>query len=659
MMEFSKDSIFANRGMGLGIATSTRALDQQFKAIPREKFSGNIWWDAVTNTQVDWLSRTTRLLSEPPNTVKIKKEELQKAYGNEYGYNFKSDMSEERAKFLIDDYKTQLMYKNIAENFGGDPTVNAFNFGLATLVAGIPSAILEEIAVAGLSAGVGAVTEGVGGVATLAAGSTALWGRRIFKAAEAASSVLKPLGRVLDSGSDLYKNRKFLGMPRETLHGAGVVNGLSSLVNAGTALYQGADVKDAALQGLQQFGTGLALAPAVHYGFKAAAFGSEKLGVTPLVRNTVQTVKKHIDTLLRVDKAYPNEIKGVEAYFDPTVVKDITNLTDTALERGVALDTTKPIIASVGHTVGDVIDAADTAKNYTDSLDNTIPADTAPATTTIDGTEPSVQPTVQDTPKNIKLRTKLEPVTTLDDFLTLEFDTKGYTQLHIIGERMGELAQDLPTFDRIASVISEKFQEPKRAKQQLIEGAARTVDTSKIDGVEMARLVGVEEGAKFYNPVLDNPTNKQLGLEQALKKQQAEVIKPFDPAHPSNAKGFVAKEIDNIKGKNGAKKAVFAISKAAKDNIAASKDALVTAPDAITLFKADVVAELKASRLALEQGTPPPKNGIIATEKELKATEEFFNTLTDEEAIDLATALGDETILDTYNNYLECRRLNS
>ena len=658
MMEFSKDSIFANRGMGLGIATSTRALDQQFRAIPREKFSGNIWWDAVTNTQVDWLSRTTRLLSEPPNTVKIKKEELQKAYGNEYGYNFKSDMSEERAKFLIDDYKTQLMYKNIAENFGGDPMINAFNFSVATLVAGIPSAILEEIAVAGVSAGVGAVTEGIGGVATLAAGSTAIWGRRIFKAAEAASSVLKPIGRVLDSGSDLYKNRKFLGLPRETLHGAGVVNGLSSLVNAGTALYQGADVKDAALQGVQQFGMGLALAPAVHYGFKAAAFGSEKLGVTPLVRNAVQTVQKHIDTLRRVDKVYPNEIKGVEAYFDPTVVKDITHLTDTALERGVALNTTKPIIASVGHTVGDIIDVADTAKNYTDSLDDILPPDTAPSTA-IDGTEPSIQPAVQDSPKNLKLRTKLEPVTTLDDFLTLEFDTKGYTQLHIIGERMGELAQDLPNFDRIATVISEKFKNPKRAKQQLTEGAARTVDTSKIDGVEMANLVGIKEDTKFYSNLLDNSTNKQLGLEQALKKQQAEVIKPFDPAHPSNAKGFVAKEIDNIKGKNGAKKAVFAISKAAKDSIAASKEALATAPDAITLFKADVAAELKASRLALEQGTPSPKNGIIATEKELRATEEFFNTLTDEEAIDLATALGDETILDTYNNYLECRRLNS
>jgi Sel1 repeat len=234
--DFSKDSLYPNRGMGLGFARTETAIQQDINAIEPTKYSGNLWVEAITAKTFSsgWL-RVMRLgsgsgtaLFDSPNTVKVKKEKLQRLYGDAVGwdavrYNFHTDMSEERAKYLIDDYNQQLRYKDIAENFEGDPTMNALLFGMVTLLAWLPAllcilalVLLVEYTIVGITK------------------------RPLFKT-----------------------------KTKRISYGAVIVIGINSMMNGTLNLYQGASVEEAWGLPIFQFVIELGLVLGVYFGIKA------------------------------------------------------------------------------------------------------------------------------------------------------------------------------------------------------------------------------------------------------------------------------------------------------------------------------------------------------------------------------------------------------
>jgi hypothetical protein len=76
------------------------------------------------------------------NAPIIKKEELQKRYGDAVGFNFSRDMSEARAKIIADDYKQQVEDARIASNFSGNDNWNKVRFSAPTILAHLPNAII-------------------------------------------------------------------------------------------------------------------------------------------------------------------------------------------------------------------------------------------------------------------------------------------------------------------------------------------------------------------------------------------------------------------------------------------------------------------------------------------------------------------------------------
>lgn len=343
------------------------------------KFEGD-WFTPVfrQNQATSWLESKFKyapllLQGGDGNAPIIKKEELQKRYGDAVGFNFSRDMSEARAKIIADDYKQQVEDARIASNFTGNSILNKINFSAPTILANVPSAVAEEVLVWG---GAAALAPFTGGWSLAGAGAVTL--AHSVSLATKLQKVATTARRVLDVSSDVYRTGSKGSQVIKTLaHSTLIENGVGSVLTTVNELKQGASYKNAIEMGATQFGVGLVANPAVRYAGIGLGKGVGKvvdIYKGSRVDESIHPVKMLSDVLdeVKTEAEASNasfarntlegtnlerSAKDLESVYSDVVMEDLGGMIDVVSRSdNLDMDFSKPIIKSADETLGEVID---------------------------------------------------------------------------------------------------------------------------------------------------------------------------------------------------------------------------------------------------------------------------------------------------------------
>jgi len=590
------------------------------------KFEGD-WFTPVfrQNQATSWLESKFKyapllLQGGDGNAPIIKKEELQKRYGDAVGFNFSRDMSEARAKIIADDYKQQVEDARIASNFSGDSTLNKINFSAPTILANVPSALAEEAIVWGAAALLAPAT---GGLSLAGAGAVTL--AHSVSLASKLQKVATTARRVLDVSSDVYKTGSKGSQVIKTLaHSTLIENGVGSALTTVNELKQGASYKNAIEMGVTQFGVGLVANPAVRF----AGIGLEK-GVGKVidiykgsrVDESIHPVKMLSDVLDEVKTEAEasnasfarNTLEGtnlersakeLEGVYSDVVMEDLGGMLDVVSRSdNLDMDFSKPIIKSADETLGDVVDNASVR---VEEPTVTGKESQAPKLTDYESLASKGQALIDKGGKVNKIGNQInklalqyqdrelairsimrgmeqsekageynmadfqtmfaikgnKPVT-IEQILDAPVDPNKTINLKETGEHLGELSTSTQELTQNIELVASKHSNPDVAKQKLLLGASSSIDPEKINLEQAGDALGVKKTESFYGDIVKPDPLANVDIKPSTVGRMIE---------DEEASTYSVRQAEKLDGKHGAVAKKESLDEAIESDIDVKKE---------------------------------------------------------------------------------------
>jgi hypothetical protein len=570
------------------------------------KYEGD-WFTPVfrQNQATSWLESKFKyapllLQGGDGNAPIIKKEELQKRYGDAVGFNFSRDMSEARAKIIADDYKQQVEDARIASNFSGDSTLNKINFSAPTILANVPSALAEEAIVWGGAVALAPFTSGLS-----LAGAGAVTLAHSVSLASKLQKVATTARRVLDVSSDVYKTGSKGSQIAKTLaHSTLIENGVGSALTTVNELKQGASYKNAIEMGGLQFGVGLVANPAVRF----AGIGLEK-GIGKVrdvfsgsrIDETIHPVKMLSDVLdeVKTEAEASNasfarntlegtnlerSAKNLESVYSDVVMEDLGGMIDVVSRSdNLDMDFSKPIIKSADETLGEVADNASVRVQEPAVTDK---VSQKPKLTDYESLASKGQALIDKGGKVNKIGSQInklalqyqdrelairsimrgmeqsekageynmadfqtmfaikgnKPVT-IEQILDAPVDPSKTIDLKQTGEHLGELSTSTQELTQNIELVASKHANPDVARQKLLLGASSAIDHEKINLEQAGDALGIKKTESFYGDIVKPDPLADVDIKPSTKGRMIE---------GEEASTYSVRQAETIDGKHGA-----------------------------------------------------------------------------------------------------------
>ena len=655
------------------------------------KFEGD-WFTPVfrQNQATSWLESKFKyapllLQGGDGNAPIIKKEELQKRYGDAVGFNFSRDMSEARAKIIADDYKQQVEDARIASNFTGNENWNKVRFSAPTILANVPSAVAEEVLVWGTAALLAPAT---GGLSLAGAGAVTL--AHSVSLASKLQKVATTARRVLDVSSDVYRTGSKGSQVIKTLaHSTLIENSVGSALTAVNELKQGASYKNAIQMGATQFGVGLVANPAVRFAGIGLGKGVGKvidIYKGSRVDESIHPVKMLSDVLdeVKTEAEASNasfarntlegtnlerSAKNLESVYSDVVMEDLGGMIDVVSRSdNLDMDFSKPIIKSADETLGDV---ADNASVRVEEPAVTGKESQAPKLTDYESLASKGQALIdkggkvnkigkqinklalQYQDRELALRSIMrgmeqsekageynmadfqtmfaikgnKPVT-IEQVLDAPVDPNKTINLKETGEHLGELSTSTQELTQNIELVASKHSNPDVARQKLLLGASSSIDPEKINLEQAGDALGVKKTESFYGDIVKPDPLANVDIKPSTVGRMIE---------GEEASTYSVRQAEKLDGKHGA---------------VAKKESL---DEAVTQ---QLALDLKAKAGEIEENPTVIDEGLNALIQEGEAPTELINLVSSlkEQGVDkeLMAILGDPEMNRMFKQILSC-----